>query len=149
MNCDQFKSDIFSFTEGKLSEELYHGAQEHLKSCVVCTRLLSAFNTLDAIIDLDKATEPNPFAATRIMQHIESDFDRSTSQNTPVWIRALQPAAIAVALLSGILIGSYTAKKESVPVNQMATTSENIAFLKSNLFISEFADEDRILVINK
>ena len=149
MNCAQFTSALFSFKEGKLSEELHRGAQEHLTTCLACNRLLSEFNKLDEIIDQYKAIEPNPFAATRILQYIDSEFDRPASRYTGIWVRALQPAAIAIAILSGILLGSYTAKKESAQVNQMSTTSENIAFLKSDLFISEFADEDKILVINK
>lgn len=149
MNCAQFTSAIFSFKEGKLSEELHRGAQEHLTSCVACNRLLSEFNTLDEIMDEYKAIEPNPFAATRILQYVDNEFDRPASRHARIWVRALQPAALAIALLSGILLGSYTAKKESAQVNQMSTTSDNIAFLKSDLFISDFADEDKILVINK
>lgn len=149
MDCSQFKSNIFTFNEGSLSDEIRDSSARHLASCIACTRLLSEFNDLEAIIEQEKAIEPNPFAATRILQHIETEFERPTNPVSAVWIRFLQPVTIAVALLCGILIGSYTAKKDIAPTNQLVNTSKNIEFLRSNLFITEFADEDKILVINK
>jgi hypothetical protein len=92
---------------------------------------------------------PNPFAATRILQHLENEIRGHEKAHSSGWIRVLQPVAIAVALVCGILIGSYTARKDVVQGNQLVNNSENIEFLKSNLFISEFADEDRNLVLNK
>ena len=148
MDCFEFKSNILTFSEGTLSEELRHSSQRHLASCIACSRLVSEFKNLETLIELEKATEPNPFAVTRLLQRIETEFDRSTTSDSPVWMRVLQPVVLAAALLCGILIGSYTAKKD-IPANQLVTPSENIEFLRSNLFITEFADEDKILVINK
>ena len=83
------------------------------------------------------------------MQRLENEFERPVKPHSRVWIHILQPVAIAAALLCGIFIGSYTAKKDTAPENQLAATSENVKLLRSTLFISDFADEDKILVINK
>ena len=149
MDCAQFTSEIFSFSEGILPEELHRSAEHHLASCSSCARLLSEFNGLKTIIDQEKAAEPNPYAATHILQRIENEFERPKYPHSQVWVRALQPIAIAFALLIGILIGSYTANKDNAPADQLVNTTKNIEFLKSNLFIAEFADEDKILVLNK
>jgi hypothetical protein len=149
MDCSQFKSNIFAFREGILSENLHHSVELHLSSCAACARMLSEYDSMEAIIAQEKATEPNPFAATRILQRIENEFEKPKNQMVPVFIRVIQPVAVALALLCGILIGSHTANREHPPVNQLLNTSENIEFLRSNLFISEFADEDKMLVFNK
>jgi hypothetical protein len=149
MDCFEFRSNIFTFNEGILSEVLNDSCNLHLASCNACSRLLAEFNKMEAIIVQEKAVEPNPFVATRILQHLENEFARKKNPGSTVWIHILQPAAIAFALVCGILIGSFIADKKPATVDQLVTTSENIEFLKSNLFISEFADEDKILVINK
>jgi len=149
MECTRFKSRIFAFQEGSLSVEDQHSAQDHLLSCSACSRLLATFNELDEITRQLKATEPNPFAATRILQRIEDEFHGSKRQVSPAWIRVLQPVTLGIALLCGILLGSYTASKDSKTPDQVAITPENIEFLRTNLFISEFADEDKILAFNK
>lgn len=149
MDCSQFKSNIFAFSEGSLSGELVTSSERHLASCPGCSRLLSEFNNIEAIIAQEKAAEPNHFSSTRLLQIIENEFEKPKNLHSPVWLRVLQPVSLAVALLCGILIGSYTAKKNNPPANQLAGTSENIEFLKSDLFISEFADEDKMLVLNK
>jgi anti-sigma factor RsiW len=148
MDCSHFKSTILDFSEGKLSEEARQVSAQHVASCASCSRLLSEFNNLAAIIEQQKAAEPNPFIATRILQHLENDVEQAQTTATPAWLRVLQPVAIAIALLCGIFIGSYTANQDNAPATQMVNTSDNIEFLKSNLFISEFADEDKILVLN-
>lgn len=149
MDCSEFKSNFFTFREGTLSEELRFSCERHLASCIACTKLHTEFIKIDALIDHEKAIEPNPFVATRILQRLENEFKRPKNSHSPAWLRVLQPVAIAFALSCGILIGSYTAKKEIAPLNQSVNSTENIEFLRSNLFITEFADEDKILVINK
>ena len=149
MECSQFKAGIFAFLEGSLSEELRQSYECHLASCTACSRLLTEFKTLDVIIEQEKAGEPNPFVSSRILQRLETEFIRPEKSYYPVLIRVFQPVIIAIALLCGIIIGTYTAKKDKAPANQLVDTSENIEFLRSSLFISEFADEDKILVLNK
>jgi len=149
MKCSLFRNYLPAFREETLSAELQHSAHLHLASCEECRHLLEAFNETESIIEHEKAVEPSPFAATRILQRIESEFEKANAVIFPRWIRVLQPVTIALALMCGILIGSYTANKEETHVDNLLKTAENIEFLRSNLFISEFADEDRNLGLNK
>ncbi len=138
-----------AFREGVLSEDILQSCRQHVASCSKCSRLNTEFSKLEEIIEQEKAALPNPFAATRILQYLDNEIGVPEKKHSSGWIRVLQPVAIAVALVCGILIGSYTARKDVVQGNQLVNNSENIEFLKSNLFISEFADEDRNLVLNK
>ena len=149
MDCAAFKTNIFSYREGVLSEEQHHLFESHLASCIVCRQLLTEFNHLEVIIEQEKNVEPNPFAPTRILQRIENEFSVTNKSYFPGLIRVLQPVALAVALLCGIVIGSYTAKKDNARANLLVNPTENIEFLRTNLFIAEFADEDKILGFNK
>ena len=149
MYCNQFKSNVFAFSEKTLEKDTYQAAEHHVSTCISCSRLLSEYKVLADIMEQEKNAGPNPFAATRILQRIENEFYKPKGLTSKAWMRVLQPVAITFALMTGILIGSYTARQDQTPVNKMASTSENIEFLRSNLFISDFADEDKLLVLNK
>jgi hypothetical protein len=104
---------------------------------------------LDEIIDIEKNLEPNPFQATRILQRIDSELLSQKKSASLVWMRVLQPVAISMALVIGILIGSYTARSGQNSTGQEALTkTENRENLKADLFISTFTDEDNILNLN-
>jgi anti-sigma factor RsiW len=149
MNCTLFKSAIIAFQEGSLPEEAMNAARHHLASCMSCSRLVSEFREIDTIIAWEKSTEPNPFTATRILQRIENKYTEPGKSAIQAWVRMLQPVALAVAMLCGILLGTYTAKKDSTAAMKSPGTSDNIEFLRSNLFISEFTGDDKVLVLNK
>ena len=149
MNCDQFKSNIFGFTEETLPRELHASMDVHIASCPSCAQLLAEFKALEEIILKEKAGEPSPFAATRLLQRTETEFLSRGRSHSQTYTRILQPVAIAVALLCGIAIGFYTAGNGKMQADSPGNSAQNILFLKSNLFISDFADEDKTLVLNK
>ena len=103
---------------------------------------------LDEIIDKEKNVEPNPFLGTRIFQRIESELLSPQKPVFPLWTRVLQPVAISIALVVGILIGSYTARSGQSRDDQTLTKSANLESLKADLFISTITDEDNILNLN-
>ena len=148
MDCKQITDNLFAFHEGTIPDELHHSITEHLSYCASCAKLNTGFKKYHALIALEKEAEPNPFASTRILQHIESAFERPGSLNRPLWLKIMQPVAIVIALGSGILIGSYSAKTRDASTSQMTAKTEQIQFLKSDLYISEFTDEDKILDLN-
>lgn len=149
MDCLQLKSNIFAYCEGALSKEQCQSFEAHVSSCIDCKQLMTELNQMEAVIEMEKSVEPSPFAATRILQHLENELEATKKTYFPGLVRVLQPVAIAGALLCGILIGSYTAKKDNTQANQVVNPSENIEFLRTNLFISDFADEDTMLGLNK
>jgi hypothetical protein len=149
MDCAHFSENLFAFHEGTLSDGIRQALEDHLSSCASCKGLNAGFDDLTDIIKKVKATEFSPFTSTRILQRIESEFEWQESKNKLVWLRILQPVTITIALLAGILLGSYTAKTGKTSSDQMANKTNHIQFLKADLFISEFTDEDKILVLNK
>ncbi|MFZ4520211.1 MAG: anti-sigma factor family protein [Bacteroidales bacterium] len=149
MNCSQFKTNILTFSEDMLSGDLKQRAEQHAETCPECSVLLSQFKAINAIILEKKAAEPGHFVSARIMQGIENEFKKEPKRQAYGWIRVLQPVSVAAALACGILIGSYTAGRDNPSGKQLVKTAQNIEFLRSNLYISDFADEDKSLVINK
>lgn len=149
MDCSQFKSHIFAFRDGTLSETMSRAAECHLSTCDTCTGLMAEFDRMDLVVGLDKAAEPNPFAATRLLMRLETEFGAQENHQSRYWLRILQPLTLAVAVLCGILIGSYTAKQDKNQSGSLAGTSANVEFLRTDLFISEFADEDKTVDLNK
>lgn len=148
MNCTEFQSNIYSFREGALSEELHASVSAHLASCSVCSELNTAFDAMERVIESEKAAEPNPFIKTRIMERIDREFSQSQTYRSSPWIRVLQPVTLAMALLCGILIGSYTAKRENQQNMTTSGTDGTIETLRTSLFIPEMTEEDKILNIN-
>jgi hypothetical protein len=104
---------------------------------------------LDQLIAKQKAIEPNPFASTRIMQRIDSEFLDSSQSSLPGWTRVLQPVAIAVALVIGIVIGTYTARSGQETATQAINKTEQRESLRADLFITDLTNEDNILNLNK
>lgn len=149
MECLQFIANLMDFRQETLKDDLHRAAVLHLSSCPSCTRLMKGLDEVDELIEGEKALEPNPFAATRILQHIENEFNKPEVFKTPAWIRVLQPVAVALALVCGILIGSNASKSDDSPVDTLAKTTDNIEFLRSNLYISDLMDEDKVLDLNK
>jgi len=149
MDCSQFKSGILAFREHALPEAQATPASEHLASCAACRNLMSEFDQLDELIERDKAATPNPFAGTRILQRIENELGTSRERTAVRWSRILTPVVMVIALLFGLFIGTNKARNDSRITGSVAVSSENVAFLRTNLLISEFADEDKILVLNK
>jgi anti-sigma factor RsiW len=149
MDCQTFHKNIFAFREGSLPEELGAAVRVHMDTCAACSLLLIEFDAIAVVMDEEKSAEPNPYAATRILQRLEHELEKSDRPRQGAWLRVLQPVAVTAALLCGILIGSYTARKGNMPGGPSLKSTENIEFLRSNLFISEFTDEDKILVLNK
>ncbi len=149
MECSQFKANLIDFRQGTLEEELHRSANLHLSSCPSCSRLMKGLDEVDELIEREKALDPGPFVATRILQRIDREFETPVAIKTPGWIRVLQPVAVALALICGILIGSNASKSDGVPADNLAKTTDNIEFLRSNLYISDFMDEDKVLDLNK
>ncbi len=149
MHCELFKENLFAFHEKSLTDGLRQSMETHLASCESCRKLNAGFASFSEILEMEKATKPNPFTATRILQRIEAEFERPYANHGPFWVRILQPVALAIALAAGIFIGSYTAKNGNTPPGQLVNKTDHIEFLKSDLYISEFTDEDKILILNK
>jgi len=144
MDCTDVKKYLLDYGEGGISPELEHAVEEHTKHCASCSVLLAGYKTLEAAITGQKSKEPQPFAATRILQGMEN-VERSRNR---VAVTVLRPVlitlALLVALMAGFLIGNAGYSRIAAP----ATGSSSVETLKSELFIQDFVDEDITLVSN-
>lgn len=104
-------------------------------------------NELEQLINREKQKEGNPFVQTRILQHINHQLAETHREKTPVWVRALQPVVVSVALIAGIMIGHYTANPDSP--ESSAQNQEVHQQLKNDLFISDITMEDQVLTLNE
>jgi hypothetical protein len=149
MDCIHFRNNIVPFQDGSLPEEDLSSAVQHLSDCSSCARIYTGLLHFEELILLEKSSEPGPFTSTRILQRLENEFYGSATPVSNTMIRILQPVVVAIAMACGILIGSYSAKKENTQTNQATNKPEQIEFLRADLFISDFADEDKNLVSKK
>jgi predicted anti-sigma-YlaC factor YlaD len=149
MDCKHFRNNIFAYQEGLLSAEDLRLAENHLLSCKACEKILADVRVVDEMIHVEKTLEPAPFTSTRILQRIDNEFSETRKPPVITLVRILQPVTLALALVCGILIGSYTARKDSPPAKQASNSTEKLEFLRANLFITDFADEDKNPVTNK
>lgn len=101
---------------------------------------------LEQLINREKQVEGNPFVRTRILQHIEGKLSEQNGEKTPLWVRVLQPVAVSVALIAGIMIGHYTANPGAP--ESSAQNQEVHQQLKNDLFISDITLEDHVLTLN-
>ncbi len=97
---------------------------------------------LEKWIEQEKRVEPNPFAATRILQRIENEFGARRTESAPVLLRIFQPVSLTLALIIGILIGAYTARNNAGP---QLTNKSSLDEIRNELFISEIMAEDHVI----
>lgn len=150
MDCKHFKENLFAFEEDTLLPGQKNEFSAHLRSCAECSKIYAGFQSYLLLIEKEKSVEPNPFASTRILQYIESRPEqRSQSGMMNDRWRILFPALVAAGLLVGIFIGVYRVKSISIPDHQVVSQSKDIEILKSDLFISDFIDDDKTFLINR
>jgi len=149
MNCELFSEHLFAYHEGTLPESLRASFEDHLSSCDSCMKLNTGYDIVAELIEREKGVESSPYASTRILQRIAGEFEPSRASHNPVWVRIIQPVAIAIALAIGILIGLFSARTGNTQAAQLVNKTDHIQFLKSDLYISEFTDEDKVLDLNK
>jgi hypothetical protein len=103
---------------------------------------------LDQLLERERAAEPNPFMATRILSRIDREFSDQRATYTPVWLRIIQPVIVSLALVIGIVIGANLSSQQSNETTAISSES-NIQQLKSDLFISEITRDDNVLPLNE
>jgi anti-sigma factor RsiW len=148
MKCSQFLSGLFAYREGTLSGAQTEEYAQHHALCSDCREALAQFDRFLAAVDAEKSAAPNPFQSTRTLAYLDSRVAGPGMHSSRVLIRIMQPVALAMALAVGIFIGSYHAGKQESTTSGLQDAPGNVEFLKTNLFITEFTDGDKILVLN-
>lgn len=138
MDCRDIENNLFAYGEGKLSPDNRHALEEHAGKCESCARLLESYRAMESVIKSDRAAEPNPFAATRILQRLENAQQRRSRYATAILRPVLITMALFLAISMGFLIGSLGISRTMAD----ETSDPQMESFKSDLFFTEFVDED-------
>ncbi len=106
-------------------------------------------DALNRFFAQEKGLDPNPFAATRILQHIESTL-QSREQGHSFWSPVkLRPVLIGISFLTAIFIGIFAGRQGSNSYTAQTENSDRIEMLKGELFIQDFMDDDKTFLDNQ
>ncbi|HNY01640.1 MAG TPA: zf-HC2 domain-containing protein [Bacteroidales bacterium] len=149
MDCSTARSYLFSHAEGGLPSETGAALEEHLAGCRGCARVRDRYLEMEETIRRRKTEVPPPFAATRLMQRIEGEFGHVQGIPYRGWLPVLRPAGLALALAFGIFIGIYQARYAGNADHGLARSSRNLESLRNDMFISQLADEENLMVLTR
>jgi hypothetical protein len=149
MDCSFVRSNLFSYQEKLLSVEKYKKFEDHLDSCNECSLVVSEFQSVTSLIEEKKATEPNPYVSTRIIQRLESKIDAAKNKRNPIIQRILQPVSLSFMLLIAIVVGFSIVKQKATTYSESIIHQQDIQAMKSSLHIPEFIDEDNTFFDNQ
>ncbi len=106
MKCRVIHKKLIFYLDGELSQEETKKTEAHLSQCPACFAFAEEMKKTLGIIQAEKITEVNPFIYTRIKTRLENQGKIETKPVLkPVFVRILQPAAIAIGLMAGIYTG--------------------------------------------
>ena len=144
MDCSFVRNNLFAFHEKSLSRKEEEEFIGHVGSCRDCSLIWEEFQAIAGIMDLKKAEEPSPFAETRILQRIESQFDQRKVAVNPWYARVLQPLAATFILLVALLIGLSIGKKGIEKVPESTLHPDEIRSLRADLNIPVLTEEETL-----
>jgi hypothetical protein len=99
------------------------------------------------IVAGEKALEPKPYAAIRILQHIESELQARETGRWSLFPRILQPALVVSGLVVALFLGVAIGRHKTTLASTEATAEAGIETLRSELFLSDFTDEENTLYL--
>jgi len=147
-DCVFIRDNLFSYQEKKLSGEKNQKFEDHLKTCKRCRELVLNFHSVSASIVARRADEPNPFIQTRTIQKIESELERGNRLYFAFPKRILQPLMLTTIILTAVVIGLAIGKQVDSEFSMNLSRQNDIQFMKSDLYITDFTDEDNAFFDN-
>jgi len=142
MDCRDFKNNLFAYVEGDLSPETRDAMDKHTTGCESCSRLLAGFLSIEGAIKAEKAQEPNPFTATRILQQMESYKKKRSLLTFPLLRPVMITLILLAALATGFLVGNHGTSRKS----RISAENNQIEVLRSDFYVHDFVDEDITLL---
>jgi anti-sigma factor RsiW len=148
MDCPFITDHLFAIAEETLQPAERETVEAHLRVCPECAQLINRFRSINDTVQTTRSVEPNPYLSNRTIAHLDSLYLRN-SESQPVWNRFfLRPAFaglfVGLAILSGIFLG-----RNAVTNHSKDSQASTIEVLRSELYISELADEDLSLIANQ
>jgi hypothetical protein len=147
--CVFVRDNLFSYQEKKLSGEKNQIFEDHLHTCSDCSQLVINFRSVSDLIEAKKANEPAPFIQTRTIRKIESELERGNRPHFAFSKRILQPLLLSTIMLTAVVIGFSLGKHLDSEFSLDVTRQNDIQFMKSDLFITDFTDENNTFFANQ
>jgi predicted anti-sigma-YlaC factor YlaD len=148
MDCDFIKNKLFAIAENRLPEAELEEAREHLAKCASCAGAVSSFTSFMEVIEQERKTETDPFLAAKTLHSMES---YRPAKGPGLFIRmpgSLQPVFATTLIILALLTG-FIAGKQGKNIGRNPVSINSLNTMKSELFISELRDEDKILKLYK
>ncbi|MEI7490525.1 MAG: hypothetical protein WCK92_03940 [Bacteroidota bacterium] len=147
MDCTFIKDNLFAIKENRLKADEIALVGEHVSGCGSCSSLLNSFSSFIEVIDKDRQTAVNPFLAARTLLKMEQYFEEADHGRMFHLPRLLQPVLACALILLAVITGFF-AGIQGKNISQNMTKSD-LSVMKTELFISELNDEDKILQLYK
>jgi|GEM_PF-1482767 len=147
MDCKTFKEQVWQYHEEALGQPEMEACEAHLVNCRDCRNIAAGVAHFHEYVEAARQAEPGPFAATRIVAAMESALERSKKQPSFLSLPGLKPVLISFALLTGVILGITGATSRLRQSGIISTQDANIQTMRSDLFITDLLDEDRILTL--
>jgi predicted anti-sigma-YlaC factor YlaD len=145
MECRIVQHNLFTYHEGHLAPGLKKDIEAHLSECGSCKQLLTGIQAMEAAIENSKAAEPNPYITTRIMQHIDNELINPEIKHFFV----LRPILLTLTALCAIAVGIVIGKSSFDRISVNDENQNQIENLKAELFIHDFIDENKTLLVTE
>lgn len=141
-HCELLQKDLFAYLEQELPPDRIQYLDHHISECTECNRILAEFRSMLALMEEQKSIEPRPFAATRIMQGIESRLEKRQRSASSVFVRILQPALINIGVATALAIGYFIGSDFADMHSQYTQNDQMIEAVRSDLNIPEFMTDE-------
>jgi predicted anti-sigma-YlaC factor YlaD len=145
MDCNIVHHNLFAYRENDLEPGIKGKFEAHIAECESCKKLLAGFQSMEALIEKARTAEPNPFIATRIIDHIEKDLAGQPKSQGFV----LRPILVTLTVLGAIALGYTIGKNGFDRIIGPVENINQIENLKTELYIHDFIDENTTLLINE
>jgi predicted anti-sigma-YlaC factor YlaD len=147
-DCEFVRDHLFSYQEKKLLGEKNQKFEDHINTCIKCRELVHNFHSVSASIEAKRADEPNPFIQTRTIQKIESELERGNKPYFAFSKRIFQPFMLSTIILTAVFIGLVLGKQVDSEFSGNLSRQNDIQFMKSDLYITDFTVEDNVFFDN-
>jgi anti-sigma factor RsiW len=141
-HCELLQKDLFAYVEKELPPDRIQHLDHHISECTDCNRILAEFRSMLDLMKEQKSIEPRPFAETRIMQGIESKFEKRQKSASFVFGRILQPALLSVGVAAALAIGYFIGSDFADTHLQYTQNDEMIEAARTDLNVPEFMIDD-------
>ena len=141
-HCELLQKDLFAYVEQELPPVQLQHLDHHISECAECHRILAEFRSMLALIEEQKLIEPRPYAATRIMQAVESRLEKRHKSASSVFVRIMQPALISVGVAAALVIGFFIGSDFADTHSHYTHNDQMIEAVRTDLNVPEFMTDD-------